>query len=169
MASQEFLCKSANGKRVVFDPIHSHASTHFHDAPGLQEEVIKLISSIELDGDLVARDYDVGRIVGSSDVVEVDETDDLLYAMRRLREDQGYVLFTKSRSSEPSTKISLHLVKLDDNTYNLYSAWVGEYESPPFPQMSIATAESIPFWSKHAFVWGSQETIPGSERNDCPW
>lgn len=169
MKQEEFLCMSANGKSVVFDPVGSHASTHFHDAPGLRGEVVGLIKSLVLESDLIARDYDMGRVIGNNNVVEIDDTDELVYAMRKLREDQGYVAFTKSQSSAPCTKISVHLIQLDEDTYNLYSTWVGEYESPPFPQMKIATAESIPFWSKHAFVWGSQEIIPGTETAECPW
>lgn len=169
MKQEEFLCMSANGKSVVFDPVGSHASTHFHDAPGLRGEVVGLIKSLVLESDLIARDYDMGRVIGNNNVVEIDDTDELVYAMGKLREDQGYVAFTKSRPSAPCTKISVHLIKQDDTTYSLYSAWVGEYESPPFPQMTIATDESIPFWSKHAFVWGSQEIIPGTETHKCPW
>lgn len=164
----ELLCMSANGKKIVFDSINSHTATHFDDDPTLQATAIELLSGLSLEDDLIARDVDLGRVVGNSDVVETDDTDDIVYAMRKNREDQGYVPFTKSRTSQPSSRISIYLVK-DDETYELSSVWIGEYESPMFPQMSNATAESIPYWSRHAFVWGSQEIIPGSVRTKCPW
>lgn len=169
MTKEEFLCKSANNKNVVFDPIGSHTATHFNDAPGLEELAIELLGDMDLVGDLIAKDVDMGKIIGNSDVVEIDNEGDVVYAMRKNREDQGYVPFTKSKSTQPSSMISIYLVKKDAETYELSSIWVGEYESPMFPQMDNATAESIPYWSRHAFVWGSQEIIPGSVLTKCPW
>lgn len=163
------LCISANGKRIVFDPVNSHTATHFNDAPTLRSVARGLLSKMTLEDNLIARDVDMGKVIGTSDVVEIDNSDEIVYAMRKNREDQGYVPFTKSQSSQPSTKISIYLAKKDEDTYELSSVWVGEYESPMFPQMSNATAESIPYWSKHAFVWGSQEIIPGSTLTKCPW
>jgi len=167
--TNELVCVSKNGMKIMFDPVNSHTATHFKDAPTLRRVTEELLSSMLLEGDLVAKDVDMGRIIGNSDVVEVGEEDDVVYAMRRNREDQGYVPFTKSQSSQPSSMISIHLVKKDEETYELSSVWIGEYESPMFPQMDNATGESIPFWSKHAFVWGSQEIIPGSTLGSCPW
>jgi hypothetical protein len=165
----ELLCISADGKRIVFDPTKSHTATHFNDAPTLRVVAEELLSGMTLEGDLIAKDVDMGKVVGNSDVVEIDGEDDIVYAMRKNREDQGYVPFTKSQSSQQSTKISIYLVKKDDETYELSSVWIGEYESPMFPQMSNATADSVLFWSKHAFVWGSQEIIPDSILAKCPW
>jgi hypothetical protein len=169
MSTHTFLCKSANGMSVVYDPLDSHTATHFKDAPGLREQVIELLGKKELIGELVAEDIDTGRIVGNTDVVEVGDKDKIVYAMRAKREDQGYVPFTKSRDVKPSSLISIYLVRKDPATYELASTWIGEYDSPMFPQMSNATKDSIPYWSKHAFVRGSQEIIPGTERDDCPW
>jgi hypothetical protein len=165
----ELLCQSANGKRIIFDPTGSHTATHFDDAPGLRDLATELLAGMELNEPIIARDVDLGRTIGNTDVVQVNESDEIVYAMRKYREDQGFVPFTKSRPAEPSNFVSIYLTRCDDSTYELQSAWIGEYESPPFPQMENATAESIPYWDKHAFVWGSQETIAGTERKDCPW
>ncbi|MBP9826922.1 hypothetical protein KBC99_00405 [Candidatus Saccharibacteria bacterium] len=167
--SFEPLCKSANGKKVVYDPINSHTATHFHDAPKLRKLVIEILSKKNLEGELITGDIDMGKVVGDSDVVEVDESDEIVYAMRKNRADQGYVPFTKSRKTQPTSIVSIYLARKDDVTYELSSAWIGEYDSPMFPQMNNATDDSIPYWSKHAFVWGSQEIIPGTELTDCPW
>lgn len=167
--NDELLCKSANGKQIVYDPINSHAATHFQDNPMLKKLVIEVLSKKHLEGDLIAEDIDMGRPIGNTDVVEVDKTDKIIYAKRVMREDQGYVPFTKSRTTQPSSFISVYLVYKVDDIYELSSAWIGEFESPVFPQMETATSESIPYWTNHAFVWGSQGIIPGSERTDCPW
>lgn len=166
---EELLCKSANDMKVVFDPVNSHTATHFKDSPNLRTLTKELLQNLELSGELIAKDIDMQRVVGNSDVVATESTDEIIYAMRKNREDQGYVPFTKSQSSQPSNLISIYLVRKSEDTYELSSVWIGEYESPMFPQMSNATNESIPYWSKHAFVWGSQEIIPRTERPDCPW
>ena len=165
----EYLCISANGKRVVYDPDNSHTSTHFKDAPGLKSLAVELLSNKTLGGDLAAEDVDMGRIIGSSDVVEVNDNDEIVYAMRVKREDQGFVPFVKNRKPQPTSKISIYLLQIDEDTYGLSSAWIGEYESPMLPQMENATSESIPYWEKHAFIWRSQEIIEGSVLKKCPW
>lgn len=169
MTSLELLCKSANEKQVVYDPVNSHTATHFHDAPKLRTLVIEILSKKKLEGEVIAEDVDMEKVVGASDVVEIDENDEIVYAMRKNREEQGYVPFTKSRKTQPTSLVSIYLARKDNSTYELSSAWIGEYESPMFPQMDNATDDSIPYWSKHAFVWGSQEIIPGTELSDCPW
>ena len=69
MQKFEFLCKSANDKKIVFDPINSHTATHFNDAPKLRSLAEELFSNITLEEDLIAKDFDMGRIIGDSDVV----------------------------------------------------------------------------------------------------
>jgi hypothetical protein len=131
---EELLCESANGKRIVFDPESSHTATHFNDTANLRASAFEVLSGMELGGELIATDIDMGKPIGNTDVVEVSETDIIIYAMRTLREDQGYVPFTKSRSTEPSTFISVYLMQKDTDTYELLSTWIGTYENPPFPR-----------------------------------
>jgi hypothetical protein len=169
MASGTFLCQSANGKRVVFDPVHSHTATHFADAPQLRDLAIEALEKRALTAPIEAVEMDMGRVVGTMDVVDVTSADTLVYAMRSQREDQGWVPFTRYHKAKPCSLVSLYLKNIGDDTYELASAWIGEFDSPPFPQMAEATSESIPYWHTHAFVWGSQQIIPGTERPDCPW
>jgi hypothetical protein len=165
----EYLCRSANGLQVVYDPLDSHTSTHFNDTPKLKDSVIELLAYRTLEGESVGEDVEMGKIIGNSDVVNVNNEDVIVYAMRLKREDQGYVPFVKNRISEPCSLISIYLERINPDTYELKSTWIGEFDSPMFPQMENATAESVPYWLSHAFVWGSQKIIPGSERSDCPW
>ena len=167
--NEELLSISANGESVVFDSVNSHVATHFKDSPTLRGITRDLLICMDLKGALTAKDVDMGKVIGNSDVVDVDNSDTIVYAMRKNRRDQGYVPFTKSRSPQPSSLISIYLVKKDSETYELSSVWIGEYESPLFPQMNNVTAESIRFWSKHAFVRGSQVIIPGTVLLNCPW
>lgn len=163
----QFLCLSSNGRRVSYDPVHSHAATHFHDAPQLKDVVIEIIEAKELVGDKYEFDTDTGRIVGDMDVVDVDESDEVIYAKRKNRDE--YVPFVKNRSTQPTQLVSMGLVLQNDGTYELTSAWFGEFESPPFPGESSATAESAHFWNRHAFVWGSQGVQENTITTARPW
>ncbi len=163
------LGNSFNGLRVLYHPTRSHTATHFNSVPHLKDVVTSILPTLELLEDVVGVDLDMGKDVGESDVVETDGLDEIVYAIRTQREDQGYVPFTKSRTSQPTRYLSIYLVRQSEDTYELSSTWFGRFESPMFPQMDNATEESIPYWNSHAFVWGSQEIIPGTERSDCPW
>ncbi len=164
--NQQFLCTSKNNKDVYYDPIHSHAATHFNDAPELKDVVIEIITNKDLLGNKIEFDKDMSRVVGNMDVVDVDSTDDLLYAKRKNRNE--YVPFTKSRTAQPTSFVSMGLI-LKDESYELTSAWFGGFESPPFPGEASATQDSIDFWNKHAFVWGSQGVQEETITYTCPW
>lgn len=162
MTDLQYLCASKNGKKIYYDSVNSHTATHFEDNPQLKHIVSDHLTGLDLEMDIIAQDIEMDKIIGNSSVVSIDRNDDVLYAVRKNREDQGLVPFVKNRASEPSSNLSLYLVRQPDATYELLSAWIGEFESPPFPDMDNATPESIPYWSSHAFVWGSQQIVEGT-------
>lgn len=167
---QQQLCKSSNSVIVTYNPVHSHAATHIEDTPELKDLAIEAISGINLQGQEVASHFDMGRVVGGCDVVEIDETDTIIYAIRKNRQGDGLVPFTKTRSKEPSSNVALHLVPRINGTHELSSAWIGTFDDDePFPQSPNATENSKDYWSTHAFVWGSQEIVSGTEMFTCPW
>jgi hypothetical protein len=168
----EFLCQSKNGKNIVFDPVYSHLATHLEDTPQLKNLVIEVLTNMTLEGEKIGTFVNLGRIVGTCDVVDVDDIDEIVYGIRKNRTEEGHVPFTKTREAKPSSSVAVQLLRLDGATYELASAWVGTYgedEDEPFPNAPDANERSKDFWSKHAFVWGSQEIQPGTLRTDCPW
>ena len=170
MATQIFLCKSQNSKAIYYDPVDSHVATHFDDTPGLKELAIEILTQKALEADAVNFDIDMGRIVGTTDVVLVDDSDEIVYAVRKNRNDDEYVPFTKSRPAEPCSFVSVSLqIRPDGDSYELLSSWIGTWVDPPFPGTKDETPESKPYWTKHAFVWGSQQIKPGTETSTCPW
>lgn len=160
--------------RVLYDPVHSHAATHLNDTPNLKALVQELISSLELTGEEIARHFDMGRVVGTCDVVMVDDSDEIVYAVRKNREDDGPVPFVKNRQGDPCPYVAVHLAPQADGTYILSSAWIGKFgtigvDDEPFPLAKDANERSAAFWDKHAFIYGSQEITPGTETKERPW
>ena len=104
-------------------------------------------------------------------MVEVDDSDEIVYGVRINREDDGLVPFTKSRPAKPCPFVTIQLHPQPDDTYILASAWIGPWDEDdqPFPQSPHATAKSVEYWRRYAFVYGSQEIIPGTETPDAPW
>jgi adenylate kinase family enzyme len=166
----EPIGKSKNNVSVVYDPVYSHAATHLDDTPRLKDLVAEIISKMDLQGQRVATDVDMGRVVGTCDVVVVDNTDEIVYAMRKNRETDGLVPFTKTREPEPCRHVAIQLTPKTDGSYELASAWIGTFgDDEPFPEAPDATDKSAEYWNHHAFVWESQEIIPGTETTVCPW
>lgn len=167
----KLLCTSKNRIQVFYDPLRSHAATHFNDAPTLKELVVSVIADLDLTGQEIAQQFDMGKVIGTCDVVAVDETDEIVYGMRRNREDDGLVPFVKTRQPSPCSTLAMHLIPQPDGTYILSSAWIGPFgdDDQPFPQSPQATDRSAEYWNKWAFVYGSQEVIEGTETSVRPW
>ena len=170
MAEQIYLCVSRNRKRVTYDPVDSHTATHFDDTLGLKALVIEAVEGLELNGEL-GTEIDMGRIVGTSDVVDVDDSDEVVYGIRRNRDREGHAPFVKGRTGDPCPYVALHLVPQADGSYILSSTWIGTFsgDDEPFPNAPEATERSKDFWNKRAFVYGSQEIQPGTETAVRPW
>ncbi len=169
--TQVFLCKSKNNVTVTYDPVDSNAATHLEDTPQLKELVIQVVTNMVLDVDKIKTYVDMGKTVGTCDVVDVDDTDEILYAARKNRMDDGLVPFTTTRPAATCQYVTVVLEKQPNESYELSSAWIGvlDEDDEPFPGSADATEDSISFWSKRAFVWGSQEIIPGTETTAYPW
>jgi hypothetical protein len=167
MKSLVYLCTSKNGPDIYYDPVDSHAATHFNDAPGLQEIVKDLLQRHDIQNEYEGFDIDAQTVVGVKDVVDVNEGDELIYAKRINRNE--HVPFVMNRKPQPCSIVSIALRKYEDGKYELESAWIGEFDSPPFPEEGHATPDSVPFWDKHAFVWRSQGVQEDSITHQRPW
>lgn len=169
MIDNELLCTSKDGKKIYFDTINSHAATHFADTPQLKDLVIEVLKDRDITSSDLQFDVNLGHTIGTCDVVDIAKSDEIVYAIRSKRPEQGYVPFVKNREAQDDSHLSISLVANHDDTYQLLSTWIGTLDSPPFPQQPTATPQSLQYWSEHAFVWGSQKIEPGTATSLCPW
>ncbi len=163
---QQLLGKTKNGIDVYVDMISSHAITHFSHHPKLLDAVKKSIPTLEVSGQISRTEIDTGEVVGTTDLVETGEGDEIFYAIRTLRDT--YSRFVKNKKPTPTTWVTVDLRKVSDAEYYLYTAFVGRL-TPSFPGGNYLPEQSKKFWSTHALVWGTQEIKPGTETEKCPW
>jgi hypothetical protein len=160
------ISHTKNGRLVYVDDESSHAATHLADTPTLLALVQEFITELSVEDDNIYLDKDMGRVVGTSDLVETTDQDEIVYARRPNR--QTYTRFALHRTAEPTQMVTIVLQKDSDGNYELWSAWIG-IAAPQFPGDEKETPESKPFWNRHALVWGNQAVQPGTETTACPW
>ncbi|MHB9858485.1 hypothetical protein [Streptomyces sp. YIM S03343] len=161
----EVLATSADGVRVHYAPVGSHAATHFADTPQLAALTREALARLTVSDGPTVVSVMFDRVVGEQDLVPTDATDDIVYA-RRLNRDT-YSRFTRSRRPVPSHTVSL-VLGTSGGVVLLASSWIGP-ASPPFPGDPYETPDSRPYWYRHALAWGRQEVDVGSITQECPW
>lgn len=162
----EPLCISQNKIEIVYEAKTSHVATHFEDSPPLKNYVIEALRNTIVSSDSMLFEHTFEETIGFTDLVSTDEHDEIIFAKRINRD--VYTRFTKSKESQPCSTVTIALDKIDDRTYRLWSAWIG-FIGPSFPGDANESPESVPYWSKHALVWGTQEIQPGAETPVSPW
>jgi hypothetical protein len=160
------LCYSRNHAQIIYAQTDSHVATHFADTPELKPAVIEALSSIDVKGDSMFFEYEMGRVVGTTDLVETTADDKIVFAKRTNRD--VYTRFTKSQEPRDCSTITIALKRQNDYQYLLWSAWIG-YKGPAFPGDTNETPDSKDYWSRHALVWGRQDIQPGTETTESPW
>lgn len=162
----EFVGHTANGKKVTVDRKLSHAGLHLKENPALFAIVQEALQYVAPETDEYACTVDLERELGYSDLVEVGETDTIVYAKRKGRET--FTKFVKKREPHETRHVTLILQRSKDENYELWSAWLGEL-SPSFPGDAREAPHSREFWNSHALVYRPENIIKGTETDICPW
>lgn len=162
--TREFLCKSANGVDVFVDLENTNIGLHVIENPDLVELVKEAVEGSEVDGDKVALQKDLGRVVGKTSMVEVDERDEIVFA-KRIERDK-FSKFVKNRELVPTSNVVAILFK-EDYGYLVWSAWCGEL-MPQEPGGKGGTRTSREFDRTHAMVYDPEIIQPGTETTINP-
>jgi hypothetical protein len=163
---KEIIGTTKNGCDVYVDMENSHASTHFADTPKLLAVVKAILPTVEANEDHMRFDIDTREEVGTTSLIETNESDEIVYALRPNRD--RYSRFVRNKTPQKTSWVTIDLKKTDHNAYDLYTAFAGRL-TPSFPGGDFLPEQSHDFWSKHALVWGIQDVVPGTETKDCPW
>jgi len=153
----------------VIDRTNSHAKS-MHLLP-------EALSSIESKGrGFIIEEIDFGRSIGETTCIGTGADDTIIYAQRPKR--FGRTRFVMNRTPEQCNKFVVILKRGYEGQYVLITSFIGSRPQPEpwdtknFSQQSdpqLAEKLSRKFWSTHALVWGSEQIIPGTEIEFCPW
>ena len=158
-SSREFLCKSANGSDVFIDIDETNIGLHVVENPGLVDLVKEVVEQSLVEGEKVALEVDLGRVVGETSIVEVDERDEIVFAKRI--ETNKFSKFVKNRELVPTSNVVVILFK-EDYGYLVWSGWCGEL-MPQEPDGKGGTRTSREFDRTHAMVYDPEIIQPGTE------
>jgi hypothetical protein len=106
------------------------------------------------------------RPVGYSFVVATKDTDTILYGC--FMKDDVYTRFVKNGTPVVTSFITIRLLQDSEDNYELSDIWIGRL-NPPRPGSSHQTAESLPFWSSHAFVLDGRPLQLRTVTKTCPY
>ena len=162
--TKEFLCKSANGVEVFTDLANTNIALHILENPDLVSLVKEAVGQSELEGEKVALETDLGRMVGETSMVEISEYDEIVYA-KRLGRDK-YSKFVKNRELIPTSKVVVILFKKDYG-YLVWSAWCGEL-LPLESDGKGGSRTSREFDKAHALVYDPKIIQLGTETTQDP-
>lgn len=154
-----------NGIDVFLDRESSHAVTHIAHHSKLLDYIKRALPTIEVEGEIFQIEKDMGEEVGFCNLVETTDSDEIVYAMRPLRDQ--YSRFVKNKKPHSSSWITLDMRKVG-HEYFLFTAFVGRL-TPSFPGGDYLPEQSVKFWSTHALVYDPTQIIPGTETLKCPW
>lgn len=148
----EKLATTKNGIDVYLDRDNSHASTHMKDRPELHDYAVNIISSLELTQP-IRQEFNMGFVVGKSDLVKTTENSDIFYAKRKNR--TTYIPFVRGVERDDTQIITID-IREKDGIYYLYTIYVGE-NTPSLPGSDGEEPNSKEFWNSHALVYSKQE------------
>ena len=111
---------STDGESVFLDSMNTNIDYHLLETPNLIDLVVEALPSISvMDKRQVLVERDLGRIVGTTNLVETTNKDDIIYANRIGR--KSYSRFARSRDPIPCRSIIVVLRK-GDSGYSLWTA-----------------------------------------------
>jgi hypothetical protein len=147
-----FIVDEPTGYKVYLDPISSDAGKYLSHKPYVMGLIIEVLSETNLTDKTVKIEHEMGRHIGTTDIVETTDRDIIYYAKPVKKEH--YLRFAKNRIAEKSSRLSIQLARDEDGNYEVCDTWIGPH-SPASPGMESEHASSDKYWSMHAMVHDS--------------
>lgn len=160
------IVQAKNGATVYINLIGSQASASIAQHPYLVGLVKELLQQTNVKGPQMYFDRDMGRPVGSANVVETSDKDTILYA--QALHGELYKRFVKNGQPLSTQHISVVLKRDEDGEYELVDTWVGPLR-PPNPGTDDATEASREYWDTHAFVLDREPIKLRTLTKTCPY
>src|SRR5579884_1535400 len=115
---------------VYVNLISSPAGHYLSRRPYLIALLKNLLSLKQLSGKRIVIEQDLGRQIGTTDVVATKESDTIYYA--QAIKSQVFYRFVKNRRPQSSNVLTLVVLQDNDNNYEINDIWIGT-NRPAFP------------------------------------
>ncbi len=151
---------------IYINSISSPAGHYLSRRPYVYALIKELLSTHKLKGDRVVIEQDMGRNIGTTDIVSTSDKDTIYYAQPL--KSEIFSRFAKNRYPQISSKLTVIVNRDKDGNYEVTNAWIGG-NHPAFPGDERATADSREYWKKHALVQDAHHIQSKSLTKNCPY
>ncbi|MBC7581621.1 hypothetical protein H7097_02000 [Aeromicrobium sp.] len=157
---------SANDKRVYANLMNKALASNISGNPHLLRLAEDAVTSSQLKGPVVQIEYDMGRAIGRSDIVETTDADAIFYA--RQTKAAGFTRFVKNRTASSTEFVTVSMARDDDDEYEITNIWIGK-SFPVTPDHADATPLSTEFWATHAVLYNGQPIVSSTLTKTSPY
>ncbi len=151
---------------IYINLISSSAGHYLKRRPYVLGLIKELIALQKLTGARIIIEKDMGRNIGTTDIVSTSTNDSIYYAQPV--KTAAFSRFAKNRYPQQSNMLTIIVEQDADGNYEVRDTWIGCY-CPAFPGAENETAESKTFWQSHALVHDAQDIQSKSITKDCPY
>ncbi|MCW1907710.1 MAG: hypothetical protein KIH63_000015 [Candidatus Saccharibacteria bacterium] len=160
------LIEDQGGKEIYIDLISSQAGHYLSRRPHIASLLRELLNQKKLSGARVVLEQDMGRGIGTTDIVTTSDKDSIYYA--KPVKSEIYIRFVKNRGPQPSNTLTVIAELDDDGNYEISNAWIGP-KCPAFPGEEQESADSKAYWQSHALAHDTHVVQSRSITKDCPY
>lgn len=151
---------------IYINLISSSAGSYLSRRPYVIALIKELLSEKTLAGERIIIEQDMGREIGTTDVVATSDKDTIYYA-QALKSDV-FSRFAKNRYPKASSMLTVIFDRDNNGNYEVVDTWIGD-NHPAFPGDQFATADSKVYWKTHALVQDAQVIQSKSLTTTCPY
>ncbi len=139
---------------------------HRHIHLDMEKYMSSIIDTIDnTDNEFIEKEIYFEEIVGFSECVETNSSDQIFYAIRKGR--IGHSRFVKNRNATATNSIFIVLKRIEIG-YLIITVYCGERAArEPFDP--LATLNDLEFWKIHALVDNEDHILPDTLTNESPW
>lgn len=160
------ITESGDGYDIYVNLINSPAGHYLSRRPYVIGLIKELLSKQNLKGSRVVIEKDMGRSIGTTDIVLTKDNDTIYYA-QPIKSDV-FSRFAKNRYPQPSTTLTVIIERDSDGNYEVVDTWIGP-NCPAFPGDELETRDSKKYWENHALVHEARAVQSKSVTKDCPY
>jgi len=162
------IAQSDSGYEIYVNLIASSAGLYLSRRPYVLSLIKEVLASMDLSGTYLEIEYDMGRTIGNTDILETSDKDVIYYAIPYKNKASVFSRYARNRYPLPSQMLSI-IVKQDSaGNYEVINTWIGPC-SPPFPGDENATDSSKTYWQTHALAQDFQGIQSKTITKACPY